>query len=194
MWNSFWVSLPSTSPKSPFLSGEIRAALWQITSCGEIKGKYFGFLSPKACLTILERFPQPFCGFRLDDLNWILNLFHWTELLPCMSNFTDVFSKGPDSGCFCPVGHLVSVTNNQLCSCHTKAAEDKAQTNGCDRVPKSITQPHWRWAGFGLLPVVCWPLSYTIHEFYFFFFWPWPRRSPICWEATKPVCHNYAVF
>ena len=168
----------------------------QITSCGEIKGKYFGFLSPKACLTILERFPQPFCEFRLE-LNWILNLFHWTEPLPCMSNFTNVFSKGPDSRCFCTVGHLVSVTNSQLRSCHTKAAEDKAQMNGCDRVPKSITQPHWWWAGFGLLPIVCWPLSYTICEFYFFFFYSDPdpgglpsaeKQLSLC--ATTMLCSS----
>lgn len=76
-----------------------------------------------------------------------------------------IFSKGPDSKCFCSLGHLVSVTNSQLCSSHTKAAEDKAQMNGCDRVPKSVTQPQWRWAGFGLLTVVCWPLNYTIREF-----------------------------
>lgn len=74
--NSFRVSLPSTSSKSPFLSGEVRAALCQITS-HEIKGKYYGFLSPKSFLTVLYKdFLRPFCGFRSDDLteSWIFSI------------------------------------------------------------------------------------------------------------------------
>ena len=109
----------------------------QITSCGEIKGKYFGFLSPEACLTILERFPQPFCGFRLE-LNWILNLFHWTEPLPCMSNFTNVFSKGPDSRCFYHVGHLVSVTNSQLWVVIQKQQKTKPKWMGVIEFQKAL--------------------------------------------------------
>lgn len=95
-----------------------------------------GFFSPKSFWQFFIKTSSALLWVQIWRLNWILNLFHWAEPLPCLSNFTNVFSKGPDSKCFCSLGYLISVTNRQLCSCHTKAAEDKAQMNGCDRVPK----------------------------------------------------------